>query len=289
MLWRVAVAEVDGFFVVVGDPNDAVIAPGEFGDVARRQDCELTFELRDGPMREVLTQADETLAAVGIVLGLAEKVTGDECGIGRIVGDDEDLRGSGKQIDTATAEQLAFGFRDESVAGAAKHVDGIGCQSRPKAISAMAGTPPTTKMLSAPALWIALMVAGYQPWPFTGGVQAAMSLHSGDARRNDAHLRRAEHRVAPAGDIAADRIHGNVLVAEDDAGLHLHFERQHGAQLRFGKAPDVILAVVGVLESPASAGSRWRRRFVPASAGSRRIPIIELAAVSADGVHAVSL
>jgi hypothetical protein len=40
----------------------------------------------------------------------------------------------------------------------------------PKAISAIAGTPPTTKMRSAPACFIALIVAGYQPAPFTGGV-----------------------------------------------------------------------------------------------------------------------
>jgi len=41
-----------------------------------------------------------------------------------------------------------------------------------QAISAMAGTPPNTKIRSAPAVFMAFMVAGYQPCPFTGGVKA---------------------------------------------------------------------------------------------------------------------
>ena len=77
---------------------------------------------------------------------------------------------------------------------------------RPNAISANAGTPPTIKMRSAPAFFMALMVAGKQPSPLTGGVHAMTVSTSGHLRGNDAHLRRAEHRIASAGNVAANRV-----------------------------------------------------------------------------------
>ena len=107
------------------------------------------------------------------MLGLPEQVTGNERRICRVIGDYQDLRRAGKQIDSATAEKLTFGFGHVPIPCAAKNVNRLVAR-RPNAMSAIAGTPPTTQILSAPALSIALIVAGYQPCPFTGGVQATI-------------------------------------------------------------------------------------------------------------------
>ena len=50
------------------------------------------------------------------------------------------------------------------------------------------------------------------------------TFHTGHAGRDDRHMRRGDHRITPAGNIAADRIHRDVLVAQDDAGQRLNFE-----------------------------------------------------------------
>jgi len=71
-------------------------------------------------------------------------------------------------------------------------------------------------------------------------------FHACDFRRNDAHLGRAEHRIAAAGDVAADGADGNVLVAKDDAGPDLDFKGQQCRKLGAGEAADVLLTVVSV-------------------------------------------
>ena len=58
-----------------------------------------------------------------VVLGLADQVGGDEPGVGRVVGDDGDLGGSGLAVDRHGALQVALGRGDVDVAGAGDEVD----------------------------------------------------------------------------------------------------------------------------------------------------------------------
>ena len=122
MLRRVVVAQADCFLGIVGDIDDSLIAPGEAGDFASRQNRELLFQLIHRLPRKVLAQADEADAAVGVVLGLPQQIAGHQRGIGVIVGDHQNLGRPRQQIDTAAPEELALGFGHEAVARAAQHV-----------------------------------------------------------------------------------------------------------------------------------------------------------------------
>src|ERR1039458_2069332 len=53
---------------------------------------------------------------------------------------------------------------------------------------------------------------------------------AGDLGRDNAHLGRAEHRIASAGDVAACGVDRNMLVAEPDAGANLDLQRQLGLE-----------------------------------------------------------
>src|SRR6185503_7303300 len=93
--------------------------------------------------------------------------------------------------------------------------------SVPSAIAATACTPPSTKISSAPPKCIAATMAGCGP-PLNGGAQAMIFFTP--ATRAVTIDMCADHRVAPARHVAADRVHGDVLVPEHDARQRLDFE-----------------------------------------------------------------
>src|SRR5262252_2583237 len=93
----------------------------------------------------------------------------------------------------------------------------------PSAMAATAWTPPRIWISSAPPRCIAAIVSGCGP-PWFGGVQAGDVPDPGDPRGDDGHVRRGDHRVASARDIAADTADRNVPVPEHDAGQCLDFD-----------------------------------------------------------------
>ena len=67
------------------------------------------------------------------------------------------------------------------------------------------------------------MTAGFG-WPWNGGGGGDDARHAGDRRGGDRHVRRGDHRELAGRDVAADRLHGDVPVAEDDAGQGLDLD-----------------------------------------------------------------
>ncbi len=57
------------------------------------------------------------------MLGLAKQVSGHQPRVGRPIGDHQDLRGPGQQIDAHPPELLPLGLGLERIAGADQHVD----------------------------------------------------------------------------------------------------------------------------------------------------------------------
>ena len=96
-----------------------------------------------------------TAGEVGPVLGLPEQVGGDELGVGRLVGDHEDLGRAGEQVDADRPEQLALGLGDVGVAGADDHVHRLECPRSRRPCAASAWTPPRQTIWSAPEVAIA--------------------------------------------------------------------------------------------------------------------------------------
>jgi hypothetical protein len=74
------------------------------------------------------------------------------------------------------------------------------------------------------------------------------ALYAGDTRRDDRHVRRGDHRIAAARHVAADRIHRDVAMAEDDARQGLNLEVAHRLLLLLREVADLGLRELDVVE-----------------------------------------
>ena len=61
-------------------------------------------------------------------------------------------------------------------------------------------------------------------------------------------MRGGDHRELAARHVAADRLHRDVLVAEDYAGQRLHFDIRHRGALRLRETADLRLRKADVIE-----------------------------------------
>ena len=246
----------------------------------------MLLHFRDAPAREVLAQADQAHAAVGIVLRLPEQVAGDQRRIGAIVGDRQDLRGPGQQVEAAPAEQLPLGLGDILVARAAQDIDR-------RHLTHAEGHHGECLH---PAEREDAVRPGFGHGVDRGRVPALApdrrrardhGLHAGHLGGDDAHLRRPEHRVAPARNVAAHGVDRDVLVAQPHARPEFHLQREKRLQLLLREPPHVALAELRVADR---LRRELRDRLFALRASqfkTGRIPVIKFAAVPPHGVHAV--
>ncbi len=99
---------------------------------------------------------------VAAVLGLGEQIGRDEIRARAVVGDDEDLGDSGRQVDGGAVRIVRhhhFGRGHPGVAGT-EHLVALRDRSVPYAMAATACAPPTLKTCSIPALRAATSTAG---------------------------------------------------------------------------------------------------------------------------------
>ena len=112
------------------------------------------------------------------------------------------------------------------------------------------------------------------------------ALDARDLGGNDRHVRGGDHRVAPARHVAADRIHRDMLVAEDDAGQRLDLDILHAGALRLGKAAHLRLRETDVLEIALRHLCDRLLDLGRREAETRRRPVVEFLAQIADGIVA---
>ncbi len=117
------VGEFGGVADIVDDDDRAIFLPAFAGDVFPREVVELAFDGVGDFLREGFVISDEDALCALIVLGLAEEIGGDPCGVILLVGDDEDFGRSGDHIYADIAEHLSFGFGDIGVARAGNFID----------------------------------------------------------------------------------------------------------------------------------------------------------------------
>ena len=72
------------------------------------------------------------------------------------------------------------------------------------------------------------------------------ALHPGCLGRDNAHVRRGDHRVSTPRDIAADAINWNILVPEHNARKCLHFHVAQRRTLRQCKIADLLLCKLNI-------------------------------------------
>ena len=179
---------------------------------------------------------------------LAEEVGRADLAVHGLVGDDQRLGRPGEEIDADAPEQLALGLGDIGVARPHDHGDGrdgLGAErhgghrlhaAEDVDLVGAAQVHRGDDRRMRPALERR-----------RAGDDAA---HARDLRGHDRHMRRGHHRIAPARDVAADAVHRDVPVPQDDAGKRLDLEVQQGrllllrevAHLRLGEADVVEIA-----------------------------------------------
>ena len=180
------------------------------------------------------------------MLGLAQQIGGADFAVDAVVGDDQRLGRAGEQVDADAAEQLALGFRHIGIAGADDHVDrrdGLGAERHRR------------HRLHA-AEHVDLVGAAEMHRRDDRRVRAALerrragddAFDARDARGDDRHVRRGDHRIAPARHVAADRVHRDMAVAEDDAGQRLDLQVLHGVLLLLREVADLGLGELDVVE-----------------------------------------
>ncbi len=111
------------------------------------------------------------------MLRLRQQVGGDERRVRTAIGDDQHFRGPGRHVDRGTPVEhrdLALGLGDESVARAEELV-ALRNARVPKAIAAIACTPPSAKTRRMPQLAAAYSTAGSTLPSRRGGVHSTMS------------------------------------------------------------------------------------------------------------------
>ena len=105
----------------------------------------------------------------------------------------------------------------------------------------------------------------------------------GDPRRDDRHMRRGDHRIAPAGHIAADAADRDVAMAEHDAGQRLDLDIPHRFALDFGEVADLRLREVDVVDGLRRHFRDHRGDVRVGQAEARRRPFVEALAKLAHG------
>ncbi len=168
------------------------LATSRVGSTASCRSTSANARPAKSPLRQI-----KQIAAVGIVLGLPQQVAGHQRRIGRIVGDDHDLGRPGQQVDAAAAEQLPLGFGHVLVARPAQDVDRrhVPQAQRHQGQGGHAAEheDPVGARLGDGVDRGRIIAA-----PFDRRRAGHHFPHAGHLGRNDAHLGRAEHRIASA-------------------------------------------------------------------------------------------
>ena len=233
------------------------------------------------PAAELLAQADQADAAVRVVLGLAEEVAGHEGRVGRVVGDDQDLGRPGQQVDAAAAEQLPLGLGHVLVARAAEDVDRL---HHAHAEGHQRERRHAAEDEDAVGAGLVHRVDGGRVVALALDRRRAGDdrLHTRHLGGDDAHLRRAEHRVAPAGDVAADAsATGMCLWPSTTPGRISTSQRLEHRQLRLGEARTLSWQKsVSATTCRSQRRDRLARSALALSSKLWRVPVVELAADS---------
>jgi hypothetical protein len=180
------------------------------------------------------------------VLGLADEVGGDHHRIGVLVGDHEDLRGTGEQIDAHVAEELALGLGDVRVAGTDEQVDAPDRLGAERERRESLHAPEHVDLVGAGQ--VHRRDGGRRRGALVGRRARGQPPHAGGLRRHDAHVRRGDHRVAASGYVGADRGDRDVAVAQEHAGERLDLDVVHGGALGLREAPYLGLGEADVVE-----------------------------------------
>lgn len=202
---------------------------------------------------ERLQGRDEDRGRVGAVLRLAQQIHRDDERIRRLVGDDEDLRRSGDQVDPDLPVQLALRLRDVGVARAREEVhalDRLGAEREGRH-----GLDPAEQVDLVRPAEVHRHDRRGGDLPVDRRRARGDTPHSGDLRRHDRHVGGGDERIPATRDVRAGRRDRDRPLAEEDPGHRLDLEVRQRIALRLGEPADVRLGGPDVVHDlPGKAG-----------------------------------
>ena len=253
MLERVGVGGGERLLVGVDDDHLAVVLPRPRRDLGGGEALELHRDLAQRLLGERLRRRDQDGRRRRAVLGLAEQVGGDDHRVGRPSATTRISVGPATRSIPTFPNRRRFASTTYALPGPTRKSTG-------SIVSVRSAARPAPGRRRGRDLVGAREVHGGDRR--VGHASLERRRARGDAfdacdlRRDDAHVRRGDHRVAAAGDIGADARDGDVPVAEPDAGKRLDLEVGHRRALGAGERPHLLLAERHVVEHLVGTRSR---------------------------------
>ncbi|MCY1204857.1 hypothetical protein D9M72_163900 [compost metagenome] len=216
---------------------------------------------------------------------LAQQVDGTQFAVDAVIGNDQRFGGARKQIDPDAAIQLAFGLGHEHISRPNQHVHGRHAGGAYGHGHHGLHTAQHQDFIGARHVhgrdngWVRLALIRRR--------RGHDAFYAGNFCGQYAHVGRSQQGVFPARDITAHRIYRDVLVAQHYAGIGLDFHILHRVALDPRKIADLFLCERDVVDFTGGQLLARRLDLVARQAEILGIPIVELAAVFANGIVAL--
>mmetsp|Transcript_27258 Transcript_27258/g.60041 ORF Transcript_27258/g.60041 Transcript_27258/m.60041 type:complete len:297 (+) Transcript_27258:643-1533(+) len=210
--------------------------------VGFRQGVDLRGDLGIDFVDEIGIGAQQNGPGHHVVLCLGDEIGGHHSGVGRLVANDQDLRGPGQHVDPALAANDGLGGRDPHVARSANDVAGrngflaVDFQSKGHGGDRL-GSPDPQKDVGTGH------VRGREGDGVRFGAAQDDGLAPGGPGRYGRHQHAGRQRVSPAGGVAA----GGSTGTDGVTGLpprNVHLGVGDGVPLQLGKGLDAAVHVV---------------------------------------------
>ena len=178
------------------------------------------------------------------MFGLTKQIGGAQFCVYRFISDDHGFGWSGKQINANAPEQLPFGFGDKGVAGPNQHMDSF---------DRFAANGHGTHRLNA-AKDKDFMGTAKMHRCHNSGIRASLiwrgcchnARDPGNRGRQNRHMGRRHHGKLASWHITANRLHGDVFMAKDNAWHRLDLDILHRCTLNFRKFAHLCLGETNI-------------------------------------------
>jgi hypothetical protein len=236
----------DHFDFAVADDHFAEIFPRLAGCVRGRKDRQQALNFFHGIARKLFGIGNQDGRGGWPMLGLTKQVGCTNFAVHAVVRDNQSLGRPGQEVYADSAEQLPLGFRHIGVSGTHDHIDRLDRLRAER--HGRYGLHAAEHVDVVCTAEMHCRDDGRMRSPFERRRAGNDPLHARDLRSDDRHMRRCDHRITAARHVTADRIHGDMTMAKDDAGQRLDLKVVHRFALLLGEVAHLRLRELDVIE-----------------------------------------
>ena len=246
-MFRGNVIGIGQHFVVIVTDNDLTIGvPGHPRVIGGWQDGQQPVDFLQSLARQLFGCGQQNRRAVGAMFGLSQQIGGADFRIHGFVGDHHGFGRTRKEINPDPPIKLTLGLSHKGIARPHQHIHRFD-RLCPK------GHGPNSLN---PAQGIDLIRPGQVLSGDNCGGGFALKRrgaghdtgHARNLGRQNRHMGRGQHRIFSARHITARVLHGDVFVAQNDAGKCLDLDILQGVFLDLGKVPHLVLGKLNIMQ-----------------------------------------